>query len=147
MKYKGPFVYPTVDIAIINSADKSLLLAQKPSENLLRFVGGFADVSSPSYEDDAIREVKEETSLTITNPKYIGSIIIDDDRFKTSDNKIKTLFFVAEWMEGTPAAKDDIEFVCWKKFGEINEGDVMPEHRPLLSMLNDYFKNEILRLP
>ena len=147
MNYKGPFVYPTVDIAIINLADKRLLLAQKPNENLLRFVGGFADVLSPSYEDDAIREVKEETSLIITDPKYIGSIIIDDERFRQSGNKIKTLLFVAEWREGTPAAKDDIEFVCWKNFGEISEGGVVPMHRPLLSMLNDYFKNEILRLP
>ena len=58
-----------------------------------------------------------------------------------------TFFYVMKYMGGDPKASDDLKFVCWKNFGEISEGDIVYEHRPLLSMLNDYFKNEVLRLP
>lgn len=147
MKYDGPLVHPTVDVAIIDKPLGRMLFARKPNRTTLCFPGGFADVLSTSYEEDAIREVKEETGLEVTRPCYIGSCIIDDERFRQTPNRIKTLLFVCDYQGGTPKADDDIEFVTWKKFGEIREAEVSENHRPLLWMLNDYFNNEILRLP
>ena len=142
-----PHVYPTVDLAIVDYDKKQLLFARKPNQDFVRFVGGFIDPKDKSAELAAVREGKEETNLDLTVEGYVGSTLVDDWRYRREVDKIMTFFYVMRYGSGTPAAKDDIEFVTWKKFGEINEGDVMPEHRPLLSMLNDYFKNEILRLP
>lgn len=143
-----PAFIPTVDLAIIDYDKRRVLLGQKPNQELLRFPGGFTDPKKDkSAEEAAVREGKEETSLDLVVNGYIGSAMVDDWRYRREQNKIMTFFYVMKYMGGDPKASDDLKFVCWKNFGEISEGDIVPEHRPLLSMLNDYFKNEILRLP
>jgi bifunctional NMN adenylyltransferase/nudix hydrolase len=134
-----PTVHPTVDFAIINFEKCEVLLARKPNEELLRFPGGFADINSPSYEADVIREAKEETGLTINNLSYIGSALIDDWRYRRERNKIKTLMFVVKYDEGVPKADDDIADVRWVKFTELNENNFVPTHRPLAKMLREWW--------
>ena len=142
-----PTFHPTVDLAIVDYDQRRLLLAQKPNQRFLRFVGGFTDpLKDKSAEEAAVREGKEETGLDLTVEGYVGSALVNDWRYRYEDDKIMTFFYVMRYGSGVPTANDDIQYVCWKKFGEISEGDLMPMHRPLLSMLNDYFKNEILRL-
>ena len=142
-----PAFIPTVDLAIIDYDKRRVLLGQKPNQDLLRFPGGFTDPSKDkSAEQAAVREGKEETSLDLIVNGYIGSAMIDDWRYRREQNKIMTFFYVMKYMGGDPKASDDLKFVCWKNFGEISEGDIVSEHRPLLSMLNDYFKGEIVRL-
>ena len=143
-----PSFKATVDLAIIDYDQKRMLMAQKPNEDKLRFVGGFTDVDQDkSAEAAAVREGKEETGLDLTVEGYVGSTIVNDWRYRRERDKIMTFFYVMRYHGGNPTPKDDIKSVSWKKFGEINEADVVETHRPLLSMLNDYFKNEILRLP
>lgn len=143
-----PAFIPTVDLAIIDYDKRRVLLGQKPNQDLLRFPGGFTDpAKDKSAEQAAVREGKEETSLDLVVTGYIGSTMVDDWRYRREQNKIMTFFYVMKYMGGDPKASDDLKFVCWKNFGEISEGDIVYEHRPLLSMLNDYFKNEVLRLP
>lgn len=143
-----PAFIPTVDLAIIDYDKRRVLLGQKPNQDLLRFPGGFTDpAKDKSAEQAAVREGKEETSLDLVVTGYIGSTMVDDWRYRREQNKIMTFFYVMKYMGGDPKASDDLKFVCWKNFGEISEGDIVYEHRPLLSMLNDYFKNEVLRFP
>ncbi len=142
-----PSFKATVDLGIIDYDKKRLLLAQKPNRDLLQFVGGFTDpAKDKSAEDAARREGKEETSLDLLLEGYVGSTIVDDVRYRREQDKILTFFYVMRYQGGEPVAKDDIQYVYWKNFGEISEGDIMSMHRPLLLMLNDYFKGEILRL-
>ncbi len=141
---------PTVDLAIVDFDKKQILLARKPNEDLLRFVGGFMDpLKDKCAEDAAIREGKEETGLYFSDAHYVGSTLVDDWRYRRERDKIMTFLYVMRFLSisGTPVASDDIEYVTWKKFGEISEADIMPVHRPLIRMLNDYFKNEVLSLP
>jgi bifunctional NMN adenylyltransferase/nudix hydrolase len=121
-----PAVHPTVDFAIVNFEKGEVLLARKPNEELLRFPGGFADTNTNSYEEDVLREAKEETGLTFNvtrpnpelgyfppNPIYIGSALINDWRYRSEQNKIKTLMFVLKYEGGEPKADDDIADVRW----------------------------------
>lgn len=143
-----PKVHPTVDLAVVDFDKKRLLMARKPNEELLRFVGGFADPKSPSYEVDALREGKEETGLEFSEPPiYVGSTLVDDWRYRSEQDKIKTLLFLVKYTGGEPKADDDIADVRWVAFEEITLELVVPTHRPLLIMLNNYFKNAILRIP
>jgi len=136
-----------VDLGIVDYDKKRLLLAQKPNADLWQLVGGFTDpAKDKSAEDAARREGKEETSLDLELVGYVGSSIVDDWRYRREQDKILTFLYVMRYIGGEPKARDDIKFVKWAQFGEISEGDIMPMHRPLLSMLNDYFKGEILRL-
>jgi bifunctional NMN adenylyltransferase/nudix hydrolase len=143
-----PSFKATVDLGIVDYDNKRLLMGQKPNEDLIRFIGGFTDPQKDkSAEDACVREGKEETSLELTVEGYIGSTMVNDWRYRREVDKIMTFFYVMRYQGGNPVPRDDIKSLSWKKFGEITEADVVPSHRPLLSMLNDYFKNEILRLP
>lgn len=137
-KYNGPFVFPTVDVAIIDKTKQNILLGRKPGKRLFQFIGGFADVKSVCYEEDACREVREETGISITPPLYVGSAIVDDERYRNKRDKIKTLLFRAVHVHMEPKAKDDIAEVRWFRFDKLKPSDIVKKHRPLLKMLLDY---------
>lgn len=119
--------FQTVDIAI--TKDDEVLLAQKPGENKWRFVGGFSDVSSLSLEEDAKREAMEETGLEVGDPVYVTSRKIEDWRYKSERDCIKTALFVAPYLFGAPKAADDISAVRWVKFKDFNyKSELVPEH-------------------
>ena len=130
-----PTCYPTVDIAIFNEDYTKLLLARKSKEDKYRFVGGFADPRSENYETDARREVAEETGLEVSDPKYIGSFIIADWRYRSEISKIKTLFFITKVVFGRPQANDDICEVRWFDYGCDLRNNIIDTHLPLYDHL------------
>lgn len=127
-----PKTIPTVDTLVTHHG--KWLLVRKPNEQGYRFVGGFADPHDPSYEATAIREVKEETNLIITNPKYLFSTHIDDWRYQGTD-AITTLFFKAESATDTPTLGDDLAGggYCWFHPAEIIQNMLEPVHQVLYS--------------
>lgn len=137
-KYKGPFVYPTVDIAVFDTIKTKVLLCRKPNRRLFQFIGGFAEVKSWCYELDAIRETWEEANILITPPIYVGSAIVDDERYRGKKDKIKTILFRAIHISGIPKAKDDVAEVKWFKLNELKPSDIVKKHRPLLKMMLAY---------
>jgi len=136
-KYKGPRVDTVVDVAIFNRMNTQVLLCRKPGNILWQFVGGFASVDSPTFEEDVEREVKEECGISIRNVKYIGSCIIDDERYRNTKNKMKSLFFRVKHRSGDPKAMDDISEVAWINVGYLTTSILVDKHHPLLSMLMD----------
>jgi bifunctional NMN adenylyltransferase/nudix hydrolase len=137
---RWPQAIPTVDVAILSEDGQRILLARKPKEDLYRFVGGFAAPESESYEDDATREVMEETGLRITPPQYVGSKTIDDWRYRSEVDKVRTLLFKAKVLSGSPKADDDIEEVRWFDLYALDYSDLVPEHVPLMDMLWENIK-------
>lgn len=140
-----PISYQTVDVAIINNDKNEILLVKKPNENKYRFCGGFSDPNSESLEQDARREVKEETGVEIGEPKYIGSTLISDWRYNRGceQDRIKTALFVADYVYGNPQGADDVEAAKWFKLNTLKKSDIMEEHGVLLDMLVDkYFKKK-----
>lgn len=132
-----PNALPTVDVAIIDRNENKLLACRKPNQKLIRFVGGFANPNSVCYEDDAIREVEEETHLAVTNVQYIGSRKINDWRFAGERNKIKTILFTADYIDGVPSADDDIAEVEWFTFESLSEEMFVEEHRELFKIFKE----------
>lgn len=149
-----PTVYTTVDVAIIKKGyvphggpyTRQLLLARKSNEKLYRFIGGFADPRSASFEDDAKREVREETTLEVGDLAFLGSLTVDDWRYRPEPDCIRTMLFTAKYLHGRPEPRDDIEEVRWfdlpgpggakdnREWHQFAQ-TVVPEHRPLMEML------------
>lgn len=127
-----PKVYPTVDIAVMDN--DQLLLARKPDEDKLRFIGGFVDPNE-KFEDAAKREVMEEANITVDNLQWMGTFPIDDFRYLREVDKITTTFFVADYVDGIPRAQDDIAEIRWVNLNEIDEDDIVPNHRELFNTL------------
>jgi len=131
----------TVDIAPMDNG--RVLLARKPDEPLLRFIGGFTDSASSSLEQDALREAEEETGgCRFGDMEYITSIRINDWRYQGESVKINTAFFQTDLISGVPVPSDDLEggTLEWVHLDDLNENLdelVMPEHRPLAQALLD----------
>ncbi len=136
-----PTCFTAVDIAVYDKTKNQILLARKPGEKQYRFVGGFSDPQNNSFESDAIRELKEETGLTVgeNDLTYLGTSKIDDWRYRGSVDCIKTIFFLADYQGGTPQADDDIEEVRWFSLTDINEDVVVYEHKVLVELLRKWF--------
>lgn len=130
-----PTCFATVDVAILNEDETKVLLARKPHEDRFRFVGGFADPKSPSYEADARREVEEETHIVITDPEYLASFIVDDWRYRGEVDVIKTLFFRAKLFSGTPRADDDIAELKWFDLDYFKMTQIVETHHELMRYL------------
>ncbi|MBI2888855.1 MAG: NUDIX domain-containing protein [Candidatus Liptonbacteria bacterium] len=131
-----PIVYPTVDIAVLNTETRSVLLGAKSYEYpLLRFIGGFVDVSDASWEKAALRELAEETTLTeVRDLVYVGSATINDWRYRHTGDGIKTSFFCVRYVSGTPSPRDDIARLAWVPYAELR-ASLAPGHQPLGELL------------
>lgn len=137
-----PTAFTTVDVAVIDPETNRLLLARKPGEKLYRFVGGFSDPCSSSFEADALRETTEETSLEVGDITYIGSTVVEDWRYRNEPDCIKTMLFVGTYLFGRPTPLDDIEEVRWFSLddGHPLDEEIMPAHRPLMAMLRAHME-------
>ena len=136
-----PNVYPTVDVAIYDKAANKVLLGKKADENKYRFIGGFAEPKSPDYETDAKREVMEETGLSISSLTYLGSMYIDDWRYRNESSKIKTLFFLGYYSFGAARPNDDIAALKWFDVNDELLTYMVDEHKPLGEKLLKFLKN------
>ena len=133
-----PMVMTTVDVAILNETSTEVLLGRKLNETKFRFIGGFSDVKSESFEQDARREVAEEVGIEVTDPKYIGSFRINDWRQRGEENQITTVFFAAKRMFGVEKAGDDIEEIKWFSIDALSKDDIVEEHEILLDALKKH---------
>lgn len=143
-----PGALPTVDVAIIDKNNWSVLLIRKSNKKEYQFVGGFASPNAESYEEDAAREVQEETNLECKDYTYIGSAKINDWRFKAERNKIKTTFFLAEYVSGTPQVNDKIENIAelrWVPVEDLKEEMFIEEHGVLYKLLKERVIDRMLK--
>jgi bifunctional NMN adenylyltransferase/nudix hydrolase len=137
---KYPTSYQTVDIAVFNEDETSILLAKKPGENKYRFIGGFVDVKDTSLEHTARREFAEEAGAEIAVTSYVGSFRVNDWRYRSERDKIMTVLFKAKYIHGHLSPSDDISEIAWievddlKKHGAIQKM-IIEEHEPLMNIL------------
>lgn len=138
-------VYPTVDIAVLRNNGAEVLLGKKHGVMQWRFPGGFADPADSSYEAAAARELQEECGELITGPmEYVGSAQIDDWRYRSEADKIMTLFFKTDFVDGQAKASDDLGEVAWFSTASLLSmmaaGAIAAEHDVLVNMLVKSFR-------
>jgi 8-oxo-dGTP diphosphatase len=97
--YRNPL--PAVDI-IIETADGIVLIERKNDPKGWALPGGFVDYGE-TLEQAAVREAKEETSLSVTSLRLLGCY---SDPQRDPRRHIISTVFVAQG-DGTPQAGDD----------------------------------------
>lgn len=135
-KNRWPVSYQAVDIAIFNMDYTQMLLGHKPNEDFWRLPGGFADPCSDSLEADARREALEETGIKLRDVTYVRSFRIDDWRYRSGPDCIKTALFISRTADMNAVANDDIDRVLWFDIESLNPtyaSSVVPEHLPLIT--------------
>ena len=139
-----PTSFSTVDIAVVDLKKDWLLLGRKSKKDYWVFPGGFTEPSSKCDEEDAVRELFEETNLTITEKDltYLGNFKIDDLRYFGTAHGIRTHFYLTNLDSGVifPKAGDDLEEVRWFKIKEIEENNsiISPRHLELFNHLRKF---------
>jgi len=135
-----PCAIPTVDIAIINdkAPEVEILLGKRNNEFKYRLIGGFVQPGD-SFEMSAVRELKEESGLVVSEDKllYKKSFFIDDWRYKSEVNKITTSLFIVNFCDcsGTPEPKDDIDVLAWFPLNMRLLDKVVPNHIQMIKFL------------
>lgn len=133
-----PTSFSTVDIAVVDEQRKFILLGRKPGKDYWVFPGGFTDPSSETDEEDAVRELFEETNLKISKERlqYLGNFKIDDLRYKGTPHGIRTHFFLTfeDSYRIFPEAGDDLEEVRWFTFEQADK-EIGIRHKILLETL------------
>lgn len=138
-------VYPTVDVAVFRNDRTEVLLGMKPNNKKWRFIGGYVDVTDTCYEDAAKRELTEEAGqLEVGKMTYEKSMLVDDWRYRSEQDKITTTLFSCDYIYGNPVAQDDIMQVGWFKINElekmIDNSEMTPEHLELFSFIISKYK-------
>jgi bifunctional NMN adenylyltransferase/nudix hydrolase len=132
-----PRCIPTVDVAVIKN--ESVYLVRKHGEEKFRFCGGYAEPGNGSYEIDAKREIREEIGdIEVSKMNYIGSYDIDDWRYRSDIDNIRTTFFMTEYVYGPIGPKDTNEIADVRMFHLTNdniESIIVEEHKQLLQDL------------
>lgn len=133
-------VYPTVDMAVFRNSKKEILLGRKDIDNKWRLLGGFTDPTDHSFEEAALRELREEAGpIEISSVQYEHSVRVDDWRYRSEADKIITTLFSADFISGEPKGSDDIAEVKWFKLPELKsmmeEERTAKEHIPHFSHL------------
>ncbi len=132
-----PKVFPTVDMAVIkkDGKDYSVLLANRTADSLVQFPGGFVDPTDACLEEAALREIGEELDVSVDNPRYAGSCLIDDWRYTGPDERIMTSLFVMDYISGTGKPIDEFHDSEWVRVHPEELSLVKKGHRPLFVML------------
>jgi bifunctional NMN adenylyltransferase/nudix hydrolase len=139
-------VYPTVDIAVFRNNKTEILLGKKSTNNKWRFIGGFADPEDGSYEIAAKRELTEECGeMETSEMTYETSRKINDWRYRNEADKIITLLFSCNNINGAPAAQDDIIDLDWFKLSDLpqlmNDNLLSDEHHQLFNFIITKYLN------
>ena len=95
-----------------------------------------------SFEDTAIREVKEETGLKIKNVRF-GAVT--NDVFEAEDKHYVTIWVLSDWESGTEEITEPDKFVSmeWRDFDNLPEPLFLPWNQLLSSQFIDNMKREL----
>lgn len=105
-----PTAYMCVDVVVLDKIN--ILLVRKPGECGWRLPGGFLNPGE-TLEAAAVREVMEETGVSVGEIQYISSLHVNDWRYTKSQNKITTALFKANYTWGAVDPKDDVNEAEW----------------------------------
>lgn len=152
---RHPVNYVTVDGIICNG--NSFLLGRKKGNEKFQFIGGFTDPTDATLEAAVRREAGEEVenwngfnsryddretykapSIKIDKLKMLGSLRVDDSRYRNEVDKIMTVVFLCHTPDyDNLAGADDIETVKWFTIFELiaNRELLAPVHQPLFDLL------------
>lgn len=140
---RHPVAYPAVDIAILRGHEVLLGRKRNDLSGRWRFLGGFVDPrKDDGLEAAARREATEESGGLEFGPlTYVGSLRVEDWRYRNELDAIVTTLFCCEYRWGEARASDDIAEAAWCSLDRLAE-TLIPEHLPLGEMLTAHLNKE-----
>ncbi len=142
VKQRQPTSYQVVDVAIIDTTRKEVLLGKRDREEGWRFLGGIVDPKYTSLEQAAKHEASEDVGdVELNDFIYLGSTQITDRRYSNSQDSLMSALFVAKYISGTICPADDIDEIRWFAYEEV-EKNLAGSHKQLGEMFTRYFNTK-----
>lgn len=143
-------VYSTVDIALVDSNLKFVLLGRKLNEKKWRFPGGFVDPTDDSKEAAWFRELGEEVPngvlSFVSDVEYIGSTIVPDCRYPGRDKIMTTIFgAIVKFDVDTLEAGDDLVEVQLFGISDDLFNVITEDHHPALKKFLEWVEKTKIR--
>jgi ADP-ribose pyrophosphatase YjhB (NUDIX family) len=145
---RHPILYSTVDVAIVDKAQRVLLITKEVYDGKWSFPGGFVDPERDTTDEDAARREGKEEILNITTSDVFTQmgprVKMDDPRYRDAKDKTATTFFRTEYIGGEAVGGDDAEAgVRWFTREELKSEILVPWHRPLADRLEAYWTGKM----
>jgi 8-oxo-dGTP diphosphatase len=133
---------PVVGIGIVIVCEGKIVLIKRgnePGRGKWSIPGGLVELGE-HLEEAVIREAKEETLLTVTNPKLVDVV---DNVDLDQEGKVKYHYVIVDYLVqvkgGNIAAASDAEELRWVPFDEV-------ESYILTASFKEFFKHNRERL-
>lgn len=117
--------YPDRPVLAVSAAifrnDKVLIVrrARAPGQGIYTLPGGGVELGE-TLTEAAIREVREETALTVAPVGLAGHRdVIVRDRDGRAERHFVVLCFAARWLAGDPVPNDELSEARWRDPAEI----------------------------
>ncbi|MHA1959664.1 MAG: NUDIX domain-containing protein [Candidatus Thorarchaeota archaeon] len=121
--YRNP--KPTIDVVVTDGKRVILVKrAREPFKGEWVFPGGFVEYDE-TVEDAAIREVLEETGVTVELQEILGVYSAPD---RDPREHHVNVVFVGKPIEGEPRGGDDAAEAEWRKISSLKSGDLAFDH-------------------
>lgn len=139
-----PKVYPTVDCVIWRKRDETrpteILLIQRPDTKEWSFPGGFVDPEDASYALACAREVYEELGLSNEyGLDCVGSVRVNDWRYRGTRDKIITTVFVMQYAWGPVRPNpEEVQDYQWVPVSDVRV-TISETHKPLWRLALERF--------
>jgi bifunctional NMN adenylyltransferase/nudix hydrolase len=132
-----------VDMVLVDFDRKRIALGRRPHREQYQFPGGFVDITKDNcLEDAAKRELAEEMpGMETTLVGYIGSLKVNDSRYKDDKDKIMTSVFAFCYTYGELKGGDDLPEATWFDINKIKYQDVIPQHKDILDIFLQWWIN------
>ena len=128
---------PMVGVGVLVWRGDRVLLIRRgrpPGEGEWSLPGGVQELGETLFET-AVREVTEETGLTITPVSILTAV---DNIVRDPDGRIRYHYTIidimAEWVSGEPQPRDDIVAVRWATVDEAIAAVAWPETKRVIRM-------------
>lgn len=136
---------PIVAVGVVVVKGDNILLirrAKPPMPQCWSMPGGAQELGETTRQA-AIREVQEETAITIKNLQFLAVIdYIDRDAANRIKHHYTLIDYAADYHCGTLAAGDDAQDAKWVPIHRISEYNLMPETEKIIYNAVEILKND-----
>lgn len=126
---------PLIGVAVMVWHNQRVLLVQRSKEPLAGqwSVPGGAIELGETIEAAARREIREECSVEISQPRFVTAVdVIHRDQADQVQYHYVLLEMQAEWLSGEPQAGDDALAIGWFGVDDLAGLDIHPETQRLV---------------
>ena len=137
---------PRVGVGVFIFKDGKFLMGQRSGSHgagSWSVPGGWLEYQE-SFDDAAVREVMEETGISINNIRFGG---LTNNIFKNENVHSLTVWMIADWTAGEPTINEPDKFINqqWMDFDTLPDNLFLPWVPLLKSQFVDEIKHQLQR--